>query len=248
MRWMMALALAVASTAGFGKGFVVLPTEVQSREYLELARDIDQSGLLRDIAAELNSVLKLDRSLGLRFAECGEANAYYDAEAREVSVCFELIEWYYEHMAEAYDSEEELDDAVAGAFVFVFFHEIGHALVDVLDLPITGREEDAVDQLSAWILLDGAEGDQAVLDAALSFYAASESADMVDEGAFADEHSLDQQRFYNMVCWVYGSDPEGYEHLLEDDYLPAARAERCESEYAQIDRSWTRLLKAHVRP
>ncbi len=39
-----------------------------------------------------------------------------------------------------------------------------------------------------------------------------------------------------------------YEHLLEDDYLPAARAERCESEYAQIDRSWTRLLKAHVRP
>jgi hypothetical protein len=51
-----------------------------------------------------------------------------------------------------------------------------------------------------------------------------------------------------MVCWVYGSDPDGYEHLLEDDYLPAARAERCESEYAQIDRSWTRLLKAHVRP
>ena len=89
---------------------------------------------------------------------------------------------------------------------------------------------------------------QAVLDAALSFYAASESADMVDEGEYADEHSLDQQRFYNMVCWVYGSDPDGYEHLLEDDYLPAARAERCESEYAQIDRSWTRLLKAHVRP
>ena len=246
-RWLVALCLTLASMASIGKGFVVLPTQATSREYRELARDIDQSGLLRDIAAELNGVLRIEQTLGLRFAECDEPNAYYDGDKREVAVCFELIEWYYEHMADAYDSEEELDDAVAGAFVFVFFHEIGHALVDVLDLPITGREEDAVDQLSAWILLDGAEGDQAVLDAALSFYAASESADMVDEGKYADEHSLDQQRFYNMVCWVYGSDPNGYEHLLEDDYLPAARAERCEGEYAQIDRSWTRLLKQHVR-
>lgn len=246
-RWVLLFGLICAGALD-AKGFVVRPTEVQSREYRELAREIDQSGLLRDIATELNGVLRIDQTLGLRFAECGEPNAYYDADAREVSVCFELVEWYYEHMADAYDTDEELDDSVAGAFVFVFFHEIGHALVDVLDLPITGREEDAVDQLSAWILLDGAEGDQAVLDAALSFYAASESADMVDEGEYADEHSLDQQRFYNMVCWVYGSDPDGYEHLLEDDYLPAARAERCESEYAQIDRSWTRLLKAHVRP
>ena len=56
-----------------------------------------------------------------------------------------------------YPVEAERDEAVAGAFIFVFFHELGHALIDVYELPITGREEDAVDQLSTWILTDGTD-------------------------------------------------------------------------------------------
>ena len=107
-RWVLLFGLICAGALD-AKGFVVRPTEVQSREYRELAREIDQSGLLRDIATELNGVLRIDQTLGLRFAECGEPNAYYDADAREVSVCFELVEWYYEHMADAYDTDEELD-------------------------------------------------------------------------------------------------------------------------------------------
>ncbi|HWT15834.1 MAG TPA: DUF4344 domain-containing metallopeptidase [Patescibacteria group bacterium] len=248
LRVLFGMLLFSLSGAGWCAGFVALRGEVKSAEYRELARELDQSGLLADIAKELNGVIALKVTLGLRFAECGEANAYYDAETREVSVCYELIESYYESMADTYDTEDELDDAVAGAFLFVFFHEIGHALVDVLDVPITGREEDAVDQLSAWVLLDGEEGDKAVLDAAISFYAGDEAEQAVDQGSFADEHSLDQQRFYNMICWVYGSDPEGYAVLVDDGHLPAGRAERCEGEYAQLDRSWTRLLKSHLKP
>lgn len=247
-RLLLSILLVLAVGTCTAKGFVVRKSLVKSEAYRELAAELDHSGLLQQMAVELNQVIVLDDTLGLRFSECGEPNAFYDPKRREVAVCYELIESYYENMAAAYDTEDELDDAVAGAFLFVFFHEVGHALVDVLDVPVTGREEDAVDQLSVWVLVDGEEGDKAVLDAAVGFYAAAEAEDAVDEGSFADEHSLDQQRFYNMICWVYGSDPDAYGNLVEDGHLPAERAERCAAEYARIDRSWSRLLAAHLKP
>ena len=30
------------------------------------------------------------------------------------------------------------------------------------------------------------------------------------EADFWDEHSLDEQRFFNILCWVFGSDPATY--------------------------------------
>ena len=57
-----------------------------------------------------------------------------------------------------------------GAMVVFFFHELGHCLIDVWDLPTTGREEDAVDQLAMFVLLDGTpEGEGMVLSAATFF-------------------------------------------------------------------------------
>lgn len=46
---------------------------------------------------------------------------------------------------------------VTGAVFFAFLYELGHALVDQLELPVTGKEEDAVDQLAAVILDEGAQ-------------------------------------------------------------------------------------------
>lgn len=44
------------------------------------------------------------------------------------------------------DSKEEAVSSATGALLWIFLHETGHALADLLDLPLTGREEDAVDQ------------------------------------------------------------------------------------------------------
>ncbi|HVF33976.1 MAG TPA: DUF4344 domain-containing metallopeptidase [Candidatus Saccharimonadia bacterium] len=227
-------------------GFTVLDPELEGTEYAELAAEFRTARVLEDMAATLNEAIELPVELGLRFAECGEPNAYYDPESRVVSVCFELLTHYYEVLAGEFEQESELDDAVIGAFMFVFFHEIGHALVDVLELPVTGREEDAVDQLSAWLLIDNGDGDEAVIHGALSFEVSARASDEVSEDQFADEHSLDEQRVYNMLCWLYGSDPKKYAPLV-DDPLPAARADRCEAEYKLLDRSWSRLLEDHVR-
>jgi hypothetical protein len=44
-------------------------------------------------------------------------------------------------------------DAVLGPLFDVFFHETGHALFDMLQVPVLGREEDAADQVSAYLML-----------------------------------------------------------------------------------------------
>lgn len=226
--------------------FEVRPARLQTDRYVELAQDFAQEDPMRKLADGLNESLALPVALGLRYAECGEANAYYDPGAREVSICFELIEQLAEDFGAQFDDDDELADAVGGAYVFIVLHEVGHALVDVLDLPITGREEDAVDQLSSWLLIGEEAGNTAVLDAAASFSLASEKYDLA-EGDFADTHSLDQQRYFNMVCWVYGSDPDAHAGLIADAGLPETRADGCAEEYARLDRSWSTLLKQYTR-
>ena len=236
------VALAPSSPALAGR-FVVLPPQVESAKWRDEAREMQQSGVLQDLADALNARVALPRDVGLRFAECGEANAYYDSEAREISMCLELMQSMAETLEGQFEDDEQTTEALAGAFIAVVLHEAGHALVDVLELPVTGREEDAVDQLSAWLLIE-ADDVASVLGAAATYYTDGEAGD--DE--FADEHSLDKQRYFNLVCWAYGSNPADSAHLIETWELPEARAEQCEAEYAQLDRSWSRLLGPHLQP
>ena len=64
---------------------------------------------------------------------------------------------------------------------------------------------------------------------------------------FFEEHSLDAQRYYNVVCLVYGSSPERFASLVGDKQLPASRARRCPNEYSKISAAWQSLLDKHAR-
>ena len=214
-----------------------------AEEQKELAEEVKS---LEETAAELNRAFSLPHDILIGFDECGEPNAFYDPEQKKVTVCDELVEDFYDAFRGDYKSDEELDDAVTNATTFVFFHELGHALIDAYDLPVTGREEDAVDQLSVLVLADGSEeGDKTVFDAALAFSKASDAE--LDEMAFADEHSLDRQRFYNIICLLYGQNEQKYASLVKDGTLPEARAGHCADEYARADKAWDALLAPYVK-
>ena len=45
------------------------------------------------------------------------------------------------------------EDAVLGQFLYISGHEIGHAVFDLLNVPIFGNEEDAADQFATYFLL-----------------------------------------------------------------------------------------------
>jgi Putative metallopeptidase len=229
--------------------FVVQYEETRNESYQEIEAIFKETRLLEDTIQELNGVFSLPTDVPVVMRECGEVNAFYDPESGEISLCYELVEHYSEiFMADAQTDEEqeEAGASVASATMFTFFHEMGHALIDIYDLPITGREEDAVDQLATLILLQGGEdGENAAIDGANSFVGSEE--EEMDDLAFWDEHSLDDQRFYNIVCWIYGKDPEGYQYFVEDETLPANRAQRCPAEYNRLSTSWESLLDPYVK-
>jgi hypothetical protein len=229
--------------------FIVQYEETSNEDYQQMEAIFKETRLLEDTVKELNGVFSLPANVPVVLRECGEVNAFYDPETGQISLCYELVEHYSEiFMADAQTDEEqeEAGTSVASATMFTFFHEMGHSLIDIYDLPITGREEDAVDQLATLILLQGGEeGENSAIDGANSFVGEEEQE--MDDLAFWDEHSLDDQRFYNILCWIYGKDPEGYQYLVEDETLPANRAERCPAEYNRLSRSWESLLDPYVK-
>ncbi len=62
-----------------------------------------------------------------------------------------------------------------------------------------------------------------------------------------DEHSLDLQRFYSMLCFVYASKPEKYEKMLNEYGYPLYRKDMCIDELNNISNSWHRVLKNYIR-
>lgn len=210
-----------------------------------IAGYIQQAGVFDEVAAGLSGVIILPRDIPVVVRNCGEPNAFYSPADGRIAVCYELIQWF----SALFASDEELSDQeraehVVNAAVFTLLHELGHALIDVLDIPATGKEEDAVDDLAALLLLKSGQ-EQTALSAVGQFALATVNMDEEAEFAFWDEHSLDPQRMYSLVCLILGSDPERYPDLA--DVLPPERAVRCPSEYERKSRSWGQLLDKHLR-
>ncbi|MDQ7249199.1 DUF4344 domain-containing metallopeptidase [Dongia sedimenti] len=146
-------------------------------------------------------------------------------------------------------TEEESDpvtDYFVGNLLFVFYHELGHGLIHKLDLPVLGREEDAADQLATLMLMDAGTdsvGGEPVLTAALGWLDSWKKRDgEAEESDYWDEHSLDLQRYANIVCLVYGSDPDSYKNLVAEWDLPADRAERCPNDFYSAAASWNSVM------
>jgi hypothetical protein len=124
---------------------------------------------------------------------------------------------------------------------FTVLHEMGHLLINELQLPVLGREEDAADQLGfmGLFLLAGQQRDSdfyaKLLDIADYWRLEWQRPKRADEEIYAwDSHGLDEQRFYNTACLAYGSDPDHLEWIISVTGLPDERAFGCAQEYQQV--------------
>jgi len=135
-------------------------------------------------------------------------------------------------------TQQATQDFVEANLLSIFYHELGHALIDILQLPVFGQEEDAADVASVLMLHNFYEEEAAqslVYDTAFGFLG---EAAQVDEPAWWDTHGPDLQRYYNLVCLFYGANPDERDHLAVDLDLPEERAETCEEEYELAADSW----------
>jgi putative metallopeptidase DUF4344 len=139
---------------------------------------------------------------------------------------------------------------VVGNTLFVLLHEIGHVHVSDMNLPVLGREEDAADAFAALTMLKlGTSFSHRVLTEASKGWFLSDRRDQQTGAAplYYDEHSLSQQRAYQVVCLMVGSDPVKFKDLAKETKLPESRQESCKDDYVIASRSWDKVLDQHRR-
>lgn len=218
---------------------------------------LQQKRVLERVQALL-SPIRLPRPLRFRTAGCdGEINAWFEADT--VTVCYEYIAYIMESAASRQRPEWVSEHhAIMGALIDVFLHEGGHALFDYLDIPVLGREEDAADQVAAYMLLSLGRKDTPGLIAGIVYIYLNEAGErnfaslrrkrfgLVDHKQHADVHSTPLQRMYNILCLAYGAAPEISRAAVERGALPAERAEGCVDEFRQVDKAFRKLILPHI--
>lgn len=148
------------------------------------------------------------------------------------------------------DRREQLAEFVSGNMLFVLLHELGHTAIGELDLPVLGKEEDAADSFASLTLIHiKSEFSEHVLaEAAKGWFMADRRDKKEGEPVvYYDEHGLNQQRAYQIVCYMTGADPVRFKDLAAETKLPKDRQESCSEDYRKAAKSWGVLLQPHVR-
>ena len=224
----------------------VQPTEARHQPIYEA---LQQRRVLETLRSMLNP-LRLPRELTLELKSCGgKVDAYYwEATA---TVCYEYVELIQQH-APKVGTPGGLTraDAIVGAIIDTFLHEAGHAVFELLDVPVFGREEDAADFFSAYVLLKFAPEDAARLFQGVGFMMASEAKAALEKPrnlqAYAGPHGTAAQRYYNLLCMAYGSDPKTFADAISVGGLPKERADDCAEEFALLEKAFRKLIMPYV--
>lgn len=197
-------------------------------------------------AAYVEVALPTLKDVPVVFGDCGQVNAYYEPSNKRIVICYELVEYLLDNVVKLFPKNVDLaSDAYHRAIVFVFFHEVGHAYVDLSDMETTGLDEDVADQISTYLMwaldfesvsaLGGFTFFQLDNDTTLDIW---------------DEHTPDAKRLANIACWSYGAEPVRAEEVFhfigektgQKEKLEA-RAPRCPGEWAKIKRVWGKTVK-----
>lgn len=149
----------------------------------------------------------------------------------------------------ALDEKDDTALFVLGNTLFAVYHELGHALIDLLDLPVVGREEDAADGFAAMMMIPPEPDsirDELIIAVADGWRLQGEMAGRGNrQSSLWAEHALDEQRHYAVVCWLVGSDQDGFFDFAEESGMPIERIETCPDDFERMKASWHDLLDGH---
>lgn len=221
---------------------------------------IKQSHLAERMAQLTQSTTRIKRDLGIGFQSCGGPNAFYSHDKSSIVFCLEMVELMMK-LAKA-DTEmtmklnrTEFSKTLDGAIWGIFFHEMGHAVIDINRVPITGREEDVADQFAVYYALNFIEPrDIPVIIPTIWFFQllakntdiASSNHDDIKH-LMSNEHSLNDQRVYNLACWALGSNSSRGAAAANLVGLPRDRGARCQGEYASLDYGMKTRFKKYFK-
>jgi hypothetical protein len=200
--------------------------------------------------------LRLPVPVTIRTIGCdGVSNAWYQRENDRptLSICYEyLVEIWNIMPKETSAAMVAAGDAVIGQLFFALAHEFGHAVFDIFDIPVFGREEDAADQFATYIMLQFGDdrAHRLITGAAFSYRAFIKNHKQkpnvsVPLLTFSSDHGAPEQRFYNLLCLAYGYDAKLFDGV-GNEYLPKSRARNCRYEYVVLRYAYKQLIVPHL--
>jgi uncharacterized membrane protein YhaH (DUF805 family) len=223
-----------------------------SAQYIDIYRLLRQREALEELSAFL-APLRLPEKLKITAKQCryspfsqSPSIAYYALDNREVVICYEGI---YAFSSAGYDIKIRdgftANDVALGAFVNIALHEVAHAIFHIYRLPVLGREEDAADQMAAFVILNF--GKDIARRTIVGYANYVKTWDTPFTRAYlADEHSTPIQRLHNLVCLAYGGQPNTFRTIAEQSGLSKSRLAGCRAEYEQVRHAFEKTVLPHV--
>jgi hypothetical protein len=230
--------------------------------------------------AEFLSPLRLPRTYRIFASDCSGGNAespYYDSSQfhRWMNMCYSFVAFADKAADYLVQNQAKLklwtpvsmDQLVAGLFAATVLHETGHALFDQLTVPVFGREEDAADQIAAFVALQFGTDTARTIVKGFAYFWAYEMKFGADPGghtmdpkdpkypkdpdqqcnldafcSFSDVHGTASQRMYNTLCIAYGGNKAAFQDFVNSKWLPPERAKNCEAEYRQAYNAFAKTI------
>jgi hypothetical protein len=194
------------------------------------------------------SPLRLPHKLYLVTRECGEnPSPNYDPGSWAIFLCYEFSEILDKVAPKPGKPAQGFshDEVVVGSYAGVVLHEAGHAVFDMLDVPVFGREEDAADEIATFIALQFNKDVARTVTRGYAYFW-SVLGNPKEWKEYSDEHGTSAQRLYNTLCLGYGGDPQTFKEFVDKGWLPKERAASCAAEYQQVKLAFEKTILPFV--
>jgi hypothetical protein len=200
------------------------------------------------IAGNLAQAFELPEDLTVRGVNGFGGGPFFNPQNNSITFQYGWANLVYNTFKQLHPewTDSQVGTGVGAVDSFILEHEFGHALIDIYDLPVLGKEEDAADDLATLLLLRADGGDEFVFDAAQFWAALSNRQANPAITDYADVHSLDLQRSFSMLCLLAGSSKQSFQQVAQLKLVPESRLPSCPAEYKDKAESYDQVLDPHL--
>jgi hypothetical protein len=208
----------------------------------------------RQVLEELSQFLapvRWPKTLRLIMKECPAGTrrpeVVYSSVERSISICYQFLAFLGSlQPPPAFASRQEV---IVGGLVGVVLHESARAIFDMLNVPRLGDDDDAADQLAAFIGLQfGDDVARVVIKGSYFLWKRYDEEIVAAERQydFAARSSVPRQRMYNMLCIAYGGASQTFKVFVDQGDLLSSRAENCADEYRLVRQAFLKTIVPYI--
>jgi hypothetical protein len=249
-------------------GYPICYEKPADPKYTKAFDDLQKRQILERYAQFL-SPLKLPHKLTLKSMQCASTwSPYYSSGDRTLHFCYEFYEKVL-NLAPTATTPQGVtrENVITGTWIAVLLHETGHALFDMLNVPVFGREEDAADEMASFIATQFDKDVERTVIKGFAYFWQSLAQRGADPSkaamspndpnypkdaagrcavnpfcVYEDVHGTASQRLYNALCLGYGADQETFKDFVQMGWLPKERAANCASEYRLLKFAFAKTI------